>query len=351
MTADTAKLTSNIQKILTAGRGILAADESSGTIKKRLTSINTESTETARRDYRNMLFTSEGYEKFISGVILFDETVDQKSDSGQTFSEFIASKGVVPGIKTDLGKEEHPDWGPQTITRGLKGLGKRLEEYTERSNGTLGFTKWRQVILVDPEPSDAFLDYSMHVMAEQAAWSIAKGYVPICEPEVLMEGSHSFESCTSVTERTLTMLYKKMKEHGVDPALTILKTNMILSGKSLKTDAPEEVGKATAAVFLKSVPQTMPGIVFLSGGQTSMQATENLNACAKAAKSVNAPWVLSFSYGRALQEDALKTWSGDNANNPAAQAAFLHRAQMNGLAQKGEWEKSLEEGRVAAAVT
>lgn len=350
MTADTAKLTSNIQKILAPGKGILAADESSGTIKKRLASINTESTETARRDYRNMLFTSEGYEKFISGVILFDETVDQMSDEGNTFSEFIASKGVVPGIKTDEGKEEHPDWGPQTITRGLKGLGKRLETYTERSNGTLGFTKWRQVILVNPEPSDAFLDYSMHVMAEQAAWSIAKGYVPICEPEVLMEGSHTFEQCMVVTERTLTMLYKKMAGQGMDPALTILKTNMVLSGKALKTDTPDEVGKGTSAVFLKSIPENMPGIVFLSGGQTSVQATENLDACAKAAKSVGAPWVLSFSYGRALQEDALKAWGGDNANNSAAQAAFLHRAEMNGLAQKGEWEKSLEEKKAAAGV-
>ncbi|MBT3834664.1 fructose-bisphosphate aldolase class I [Candidatus Peribacteria bacterium] len=333
---DTARISDNIQKILAPGKGILAADESTGTIQKRFDSINVENTEENRIAYRNMLFTTGGYEEFISGVILFDETIDQKGESGQTFSEMIAASGVVPGIKNDEGKEEHPNFGSQTITRGLKGLGKRLENWTERSNGTLGFTKWRQVVLVEPEPNAAFLDYAMSVMAEQAAWVIDAGYVPICEPEILMDGSHTQDQCASVTERTLSTLYKKFEEQGVDPALTILKTNMVLSGKETKKDTPEEVAGPTVQTFQNSVPASMPGVVFLSGGQSSIQSTENLNACAKVATS--APWVLSFSYGRALQEDALKAWGGSKDNYGAGQSAFLHRAKMNGLAQKEEYE-------------
>lgn len=342
MTLDTQRLQKTIHALLAPGKGILAADESSGTIKKRFASINLESTEDTRRDYRDMLLTTKEYEKFISGVILYDETVDQKSRSDIPFSQLIADRGVVPGIKTDEGKEEHPSWGPQTITRGLKGLGKRLQEYTERSHGFLSFTKWRQVILVDPKPTDGFLDYTMHVMAEQAAWSLHYGYVPICEPEVLMDGSHTLEECAAVTERTLRTLYQCMEAQHVDPSLTILKTNMVLSGKERKTDAPNEVGQATLKVFTASLPPSMPGVVFLSGGQRSLQATENLNACALEAKHTHAPWTLSFSYGRALQDDALKTWGGKEANIPAAQTAFLKRARLNGLAQEGKYELGME---------
>lgn len=337
MTIDIQKLQQTIRTILAPGKGILAADESSGTIKKRFASINLESTEDSRRDYRDMLFTTRGYQDFISGVILYDETVDQKSRSGPTFSEMIAAQGVIPGIKTDEGKDEHPFWDPQTITRGLKGLGKRLKEFTDRSNGTLGFTKWRQVILVDPKPSDAFLDYTMHVMAEQAAWSQSEGYVPICEPEILMDGSHSIDQCASATSRTLQMLYKCMDTQQVDLTLTILKTNMVLSGNKTKTDAPEDVGTQTLKVFQSSIPSSMPGIVFLSGGQSAIQATENLNSCVLQTKKVKAPWVLTFSYGRALQDDALKTWAGKNENVPTAQKEFLKRARRNGLAQQGKY--------------
>lgn len=339
---DTARLKEIVDRICQPGKGILAADESSGTIKKRFDSINVESTEQNRRDYRNMLFTLEGLETHISGVILFDETVDQKDDSGQTFPQLLDSKNIVPGIKTDEGKEEHPVWGPQTVTRGLKGLGERLEEYTERSAGTLGFTKWRQVILVDPEPSDGFLDYAMHVMAEQAAWSQSRGYVPICEPEVLMDGSHSLEQCAAVTERTLKALFKNMEAQGVEIPLSILKTNMVLSGKETKTDTSYVVGAETVKAFMNSVPSELPGIVFLSGGQTSIQATENLDACAKEAQAKNAPWVLSFSYGRALQEDALKAWSGEAENVTAAQQALDLRARMNGAAQQGQYDPAME---------
>lgn len=342
MTLDTQRLQKIIHTLLASGKGILAADESSGTIKKRFTSINLESTEESRRDYRDMLFTTPGYEHHISGVILYDETVDQQSCSGPTFSQLIAERGIIPGIKTDEGKEEHPFLDPQTVTRGLKGLGKRLQAYTERSQGIIGFTKWRQVILVDPEPSDGFLDYTMHVMAEQAAWSLQAGLVPICEPEILMDGSHSLEECAAATERTLRILYKCISEQHVDPALTILKTNMVLSGKDAKKDSPEEVGSATLKIFQASVPSSMPGIVFLSGGQHSIQATENLNLCSLQAKKINAPWVLSFSYGRALQDDALKIWGGKREHVPAAQAAFLKRARLNGLAQQGKYDPRME---------
>lgn len=342
MTMDTQRLQKTIHALLAPGKGILAADESSGTIKKRFASIHLESTAESRRDYRDMLLLTEGYEHHISGVILYDETVDQQSSRGRPFSQLITERDVIPGIKTDEGKEEHPFWDPQTITRGLEGLGKRLQSSLERSRGTLGFTKWRQVILVDPAPTDGFLDYVSHVMAEQAAWSLQAGLVPICEPEILMDGSHSLDQCAAATERTLTMLYKCMEQQHVDPALTILKTNMVLSGKERKTDTPSEVGSATLAVFKESLPLSMPGVVFLSGGQRSLQATENLNACAIEALRTHAPWVLTFSYGRALQDDAMKTWQGKAENVPAAQAAFLKRARLNGLAQKGEYETIME---------
>jgi len=342
MTLDTQKLQNIIHALLAPGKGILAADESGGTIKKRFASIHLESTEESRRDYRDMLLTTPGYEHAISGIILYDETVDQRSCGGHPFSQLIAERGVIPGIKTDEGKEEHPFWDPQTMTRGLKGLGKRLQEYTERSLGTLAFTKWRQVILADPAPSDGFLDYAMHVMAEQAAWSLAAGYVPICEPEILMDGGHTIDQCASATSRTLAMLYKCMEEQHVDPAFTILKTNMALSGKELQKDSPDVVASKTLDVFHDAVPSPMPGVVFLSGGQNALQATENLNACSLHAKKVNAPWVLSFSYGRALQDDALKAWEGKKENVPAAQAAFLKRARLNGLAQQGQYNSAME---------
>lgn len=348
MTIDTQRLKETILMICQAGKGILAADESMGTIKKRFDSINLESTEESRRSYRNMLLTADNEEQWISGVILFDETVDQVSADGALFPELIAKKGIAPGIKTDEGKEDHPMWGPQSITRGLKGLGKRLQAYTERSHGALRFTKWRQVILVEPAPSQAFLDYAMHVMAEQAAWSLAAGYVPINEPEVLMDGGHTLEQCQKVTEHALQTLYQKLPEHGVDPSLTILKTNMVLSGKARTKDIPEEVAKATIATFQASVPDVVPGIVFLSGGQTSVQSTENLNACAKRGGEVGIPWFLSFSYGRALQDDALKVWRGLSANVRSGQAAFQKRARLNSLAQQGRYTPAMEKEEVIA---
>ena len=348
---DTAKLKKVIQAILTSGHGILAADESSGTIKKRLDTINVENTEENRRGYRNTLFTVPDFGDHISGVILFDETVDQKDDSDKKFSELIASTGAVPGVKTDQGKDEHPKFAPQTLTKGLNGHAERLDTWMERSNSTLGFTKWRQVILVEPKPTQEFLDEAMDSLAQQAKVAIEHDYVPINEPEVLMDGNHTMEQCRDVTEKTLKALYRKCDEKGVDISLTLLKPNMIVSGKDLKTDTPEEVAKATIEVFEKSVPKEVPGIVFLSGGQTPVQATENLNAIAKLAKEKGCPWTFSFSYGRALQEDAIKAWGGKNENVPVAQAAFSFRAKMNGLAQQGKWTKEMEkEGTLASVV-
>ena len=339
---DTAKLQTILRRILATGKGILAADESNGTAGKRLESINVENSEQNRRDYRNTLFTTDGFGDHISGVILFDETVDQKDKSGQTFSELIASQGAVPGIKSDQGKDEHPPFVPQTLTKGLDGHGARLDDWMQRSNGTLGFTKWRQVILVEPVPDQAFLDEAMDVLAEQGKVAIEHGYVPINEPEVLMDGSHTLEQCAEVTERSLKTLYKKCAEKGVDVSLTLLKPNMVLSGKDLKTDSPEEVAKATIDVFEKAVPKEVPGIVFLSGGQTPVQATENLNAIVKLAKERGCPWTFSYSYGRALQENALKAWAGKAENVVAAQAALSFRAKMNGAAQEGVWTPEME---------
>jgi fructose-bisphosphate aldolase, class I len=360
MSIDTSKLQSILDKICQPGRGILAADESTGTIKKRLDSINTENTEDNRRTYRNMLFTTNEYEQYVSGVILFDETVDQAGEEGTIFSQMIANKNVVPGIKSDAGKAEHPTHTPQTLTHGLDDLKERLANWTQRSNGTLGFTKWRQVILVEPNPTQDFLDEAMDVLAKNALLSQEAGYVPITEPEVLMDGSHTLEQCADVTERTLKTLYKKLEENGVSVPHTLLKPNMVLSGKGLKKDTPQEVAQATLTVFRSALPTDLPGVVFLSGGQSPEQATANLNAINVLAKELGLDglpavdsaqqsegWWISFSYGRALQEYALKAWAGAPENITAAQEAFLKRARLNGLAQKGEYNEVMEKEEVS----
>ena len=346
---DTKRLRETVALICQDGRGILAADESTGTIKKRLDSINVESTEDNRRGYRNTLFTAEGLEKSISGVILFDETVDQMSTAGQNFSELLTSKGIVPGIKVDTGKADHPNCAPQTLTHGLDDLPERLANFTARTGGLLRFTKWRQVILIEPEPTDDFLAESMDVMAQYALSAQEAGYVPITEPEVLMDGTHTLEQCKDVTIRTLKHLYIKLEEHGVDPALTLLKPNMVLSGKNLKTDTAEEVALHTVEAFQASVPDTVAGIVFLSGGQTSAQASANLSAIANRAKDAGAPWWFSYSYGRALQEHALTAWGGKEENVELAQDMLLWRGSCNSAAQQGMYEEAMEEAAAIAA--
>jgi len=323
------------------GKGILAADESSGTIKKRFDAINVESTENNRRDYRELMFRSEeAMTKYISGVILFDETIRQKAADGTPLVDVIRAAGSIPGIKVDAGAKPLAGFPGDTITEGLDGLRERLAEYYK-----LGarFAKWRAVIDINDEeavPSGYAIDANCHALARYAALCQEAGIVPIVEPEVLMDGSHDIDTCYDVTKVTLLQLYAELNAADVVLEGTILKPNMVIAGKKSGTkNSPEEVAEKTIKLFRETVPVAVPGIAFLSGGQSDEEATANLNA-------INAigphPWKLTFSYGRALQAAPQKEWSGKVENVAAAQAAFTHRARMNSLAALGKWEASLE---------
>jgi fructose-bisphosphate aldolase, class I len=323
-------------------RGILAADESTGTIKKRFDSIGVESTEESRRAYRNLLFTAPGAEEFIGGVILYDETIRQSADDGTPFAELLASKGVVPGIKVDTGAKPlalHPG---ETVTEGLDGLRERCVEY--RALGAR-FAKWRAVITIgDGIPTDACIHTNAHALARYAAICQETGLVPIVEPEVLMDADNTIEACYDVTARTLHALYEELYRQDVDLPGTLLKPNMVIAGKGSPEQADAaRIAELTVQCFLEHVPAAVPGIVFLSGGQTEVQATENLDAISRR----GGPWPLSFSYGRALQASALQAWGGEAANVETAQAAYLHRARMNAQAAAGEWSADLEEAVAA----
>jgi fructose-bisphosphate aldolase, class I len=319
-------------------KGILAADESTGTIKKRFDSIGVESTEENRRFYRQLLFTAPGMEEYIGGVILYDETIRQSTDDGTPFPEMLASKGVVPGIKVDTGAHDMALFPSEKVTEGLDGLRGRLEEYRE-----LGarFAKWRAVITIgDGIPTDACITANAHALARYAALCQESGLVPIVEPEVLMDADNTLEVCWEVTTRTLRETFDSLYDLAIDLEGTLLKPNMVVPGKkSGQKAAPERIAEATIACFRGVVPAAVPGIVFLSGGQSEVEATENLNAINR----IRGPWALSFSYGRALQQSALAAWAGDPANAEDAQAAFFHRARMNSLAVAGEWSKELEQ--------
>ena len=323
-------------------KGVLAADESTGTIKKRFDSIGVESTEENRRFYRGLLFTPPGMEEYIGGVILYDETIRQSADDGTPFPELLVAKGVIPGIKVDTGAHDMAGFPDEKVTEGLDGLRGRLAEYV-----ALGarFAKWRAVITIgDGIPTDACIQENAHALARYAALCQEAGIVPIVEPEVLMDADNSLEVCWEVTTRTLHETFSALYDHGIDLQGTLLKPNMVISGKGSPTQASsEEIARATIECFLGVVPAAVPGIVFLSGGQTEVQATENLNAI----NQLGGPWPLSFSYGRALQQSALAAWGGDEANREAAQAAFVHRARMNSLAAAGEWTAELEEAVAA----
>jgi len=319
-------------------KGILAADESSGTIKKRFDAIGVESTEENRRFYRGLLFTTSGMEESIGGVILYDETIRQSADDGTPFAEVLAAKGVVPGIKVDTGAHDLAGFPGEKVTEGLDGLRARLEEY----HG-LGarFAKWRAVITIgEGIPTVACIRANAHALARYAALCQEPGLVPIVEPEVLMDADNTIERCYDVTARTLHWVFHELGVQGVDLRGTLLKPNMVISGKGCPEQASSErVAELTIDCFLRHVPAAVPGIVFLSGGQSEVEATENLNAINK----IGGPWPLSFSYGRALQASALKAWSGDRANAEAAQAVFAHRARMNSLAVAGEWSAEMEQ--------
>jgi len=325
------------QAIVAPGKGILAADESTGTMEKRLSSIGVESTEDRRRAYREILFTTEGVEEFISGVILYDETLRQQASDGTAFVDLLNAKGIIPGIKTDMGAKDLANFPGEKVTEGLDGLRERNIEYAR-----LGarFAKWRAVITIgDGIPSDFCLEANAHALARYAALSQETGLVPIVEPEVLMDGDHDIDVCEDVTTRILDLLYAQLAAHKVDLPGTLLKPNMVIPGKGCRTAPPEEVAEATVRCFNKTVPDAVPGVVFLSGGQGDEEATANLNAMNKIGPH---PWELSFSYGRALQAPALKAWGGEDANAQAAADAFYHRSKMNSLARSGSWTEAAE---------
>ena len=323
------------------GKGILAADESTPTCKKRFDSINVESTEENRNKYRNMLFTADGIENYISGIILFDETLRQSTmEGGVPFPDHLTKLGILPGIKVDKGAKQLANTENEKITDGLDGLRDRLKEYYE-----LGarFAKWRAVITIgDNIPSSACIDANAHALARYAGLCQEIGIVPMVEPEVLMDADNTIETCYEVTEKTLSTLFATLKNQDINIAHTILKTNMVISGKKCPTQANiDEVAEKTVDCLLKNVPSELAGIVFLSGGQSAELATAHLNTMNKNNKEL--PWPLSFSYGRALQEPCLKAWSGNSDNIEIAQKALLHREKCNGLACKGEYDKKMEE--------
>jgi fructose-bisphosphate aldolase class I len=335
---DVKELESIARSLVAPGKGILAADESAPTIEKRFQGIGVPSTEENRRAYREILFTTPGISEFISGVILFDETIRQKAADGTPFAKLLAARGIVPGIKVDSGASALAGFPGEKITEGLDGLRGRLAAYRE-----LGarFAKWRAVIDIgDGIPTRFCLAANAHALARYAALCQEAGLVPIVEPEVLMDGGHTIERCGEVTAETLALVYAELSAHRVRLEETLLKPNMTVPGKKCPVQASVgQVAEATVRTLMGAVPPAVPGIVFLSGGQTPRQATEHLNA-------MNAmgghPWELSFSYGRALQDPVLKTWKGDAANVPAARVAFFHRSKLNGAARFGRYEAAME---------
>jgi fructose-bisphosphate aldolase, class I len=326
------------RELVPPGKGILAADESSGTIEKRFDQIGLESTEDNRRAYRQLLFTTLGLGEHISGVILFDETIRQSADDGTRLTEVLEKAGVIPGIKVDTGAKPLALFEGETVTEGLDGLRERLSEY-----GELGarFAKWRATYFIgDGRPTDFAVLANGHGMARYAALCQEAGIVPIVEPEVLMDGDHDIAACEDATGRALHTLYEQMSEHRIDLAGTLLKVNMVVPGKGAPTQVDDAtIAEATLRTLKAHVPEEVPGIVFLSGGMTDEEATSRLNEINRRG---GGPWAISFSYGRALQAQPLKAWSGDAHNVEAAQAALAHRARMNGLARNGEWSSAME---------
>jgi fructose-bisphosphate aldolase class I len=332
------ELQSTARAMVQDGKGLLAADESSGTIKKRFDGVGVECTEETRRAYRDLLFTTPGIEKFISGVILFDETIRQKGLDGTPFPQLLAKKGILPGIKVDKGPVEIPGFAGEKVTEGLDGLRARLAEYRE-----LGarFAKWRAVITIGAGiPTPACIDLNDHALARYAALCQEAGIVPIVEPEVLMDGDHDIARCEEATTATLESVFAALPAQRVALEGMILKPNMVLSGKSCPKQAGvAEVAEATVRCFRRTVPAAVPGIAFLSGGQSAELASAHLNAMNRLG---SLPWPLSFSYSRALQDPVLKAWKGQNTNVAAAQKIFHHRASCNSAARYGKYTREME---------
>ena len=336
---DLSSLNSIAQSMVAPNKGILAADESTPTIGKRFATIDTESTESSRQTYRNMLFTAPDISDYISGVILFDETIRQATNDGVPFAEYLTSLGIVPGIKVDKGAKDLPMHPGENVTEGLDGLRERLEEYY-----SLGarFAKWRAVIEIgDNQPSMACIDVNAHALARYSALCQEAKMVPIVEPEILMDGNHSIETCFEVTTKVLDHVFKVLEDQKVALNGIILKPNMVISG----TDASDRADVATVATatvkcLSENVPDEVPGIAFLSGGQTSEEATAHLSAMNEMGPH---PWQLSFSYGRALQAQPLNAWSGADENLKSGQDAFLKRSRLNSLARTGNYNPQMEE--------
>jgi fructose-bisphosphate aldolase class I len=325
--------------LVTDGQGILAADESTGTATKRLASVNVDSTEATRQAFRNMLFTTEGIEQFLSGVILYEETLFQNADDGTPFPQLLASRGIIPGIKVDKGAKPLAGSADEKVTEGLDGLRERLATYREHG---ARFAKWRAVIdIADGLPSDYAISANVHALARYAALCQEAGLVPIVEPEVMMDGVHSIERCEQVSGRVLDALFAELEHQRVRCEGLLLKPNMVLAGKGCSEQADvEQVAEATLRCFRRFVPAAVPGIVFLSGGQDAERATAHLNAMNRRGPH---PWKISFSFSRALQAPALETWRGERANVSAAQRALYKRARNNAAAVRGEYDTGMED--------
>jgi fructose-bisphosphate aldolase, class I len=338
---DRDRLRATAASIVADGRGILAADESTPTCTKRFEKLGIKSTETSRRDYRAMLFATPGLEKSLGGVILFDETMRQSTADGQSIPDLLAGRGIMPGIKVDTGAKPLAGHPGETITEGLDGLRERLKEYAGMG---ARFAKWRAVIAIGAGPagtrlpSQACLHANAHALARYAALCQEAAIVPIVEPEVLMDGDHGIDECERVTRQAWVSLFAELHAQGVDMRGILLKPSMIISGKDAKVRAgPEEVARRTYEALLDCVPASVPGVVFLSGGQGPEEATEHLRIMNTLGPK---PWALSFSYGRALQEPALNAWRGDAANNAKAQALLSERCEANRLASQGKRGKA-----------
>ncbi len=334
---------STARALVAEGKGLLAADESLGTIEKRFKAVNVPNTEENRRAYRELLFTTPKLGQYISGVILFDETIRQKAQDGTPFTEVLKRQGIIPGIKVDKGAKALAGFPGEKVTEGMDGLRARFEEYY-----TLGarFSKWRAVITIgDGIPSDACLAANALGLARFAALSQEAGLVPIVEPEVLMDGNHTIERCEAVTEKTLHRVFNTLFEQRVAYECMLLKPNMVVPGQDCPQPAlPAQVAQATTRCLRRSVPAAVPGIVFLSGGQSEVEATKNLNAISRLGPH---PWQVSFSFGRALQDSPIKTWAGDAGKVADAQKALLRRARANSAAQIGNYTAELETAPVS----
>ena len=332
-------LENTVAELIAPGKGILAADESVGTIEKRFKAVNVTSSQESRRDYRELLFSTPDLSEFISGVILFDETIKQKNTVGIPLPELLKTQGMITGIKVDMGTVALPGFSGEKITEGLDGLTKRLTEYKQ-----LGarFAKWRAVLTIDAgTPSAQGIAANAYVLARYAALCQEVGLVPIVEPEVLMDGDHTIDTCASITERVLHTVFHALHAQRVALELMILKPNMVVPGSTCKEQAsPQQIAQATLTCLRRTVPAAVPGINFLSGGQTDAAATANLNAMNAQGKN---PWNVSFSYGRALQAAAIKAWGGEVGHKEVAQQALYQRARLNSAAVLGAYSAEMEE--------